>query len=74
MAERRGSGDRSTMATPLYSEGVHHAEVSSPIWGSDVPDPMGYLPSTAKDGVPMLNRGSGDDVNDWKDTSFPDSD
>lgn len=62
----------SEMASPLFSEGVHHAEVSTPIWGKDVPDPMGYLKSAEGSGVGMLNKGSGDSVNDWKDNSFPD--
>jgi len=68
-AERGGSG-RVTIASPLYSEGVHHAEVTSPMWGSDVPDPLGYLPDSAGGGISIKSSGSGDDVNDWKDTSF----
>ena len=59
------------MASPLYSEGVHHVEVTSPFAGTPVPDPMGYLASSPPE-APMLNKGSGDAVNDWKDNSFPD--
>src|SRR5262245_37663051 len=66
MAERYTS----TMASPLFCEGVHHAEVSTPMWGTDVPDPMGFL-STSPPSAQITNYGSGDDVNDWKE-GFPD--
>ena len=58
------------MASPLFSDGVHHAEVSSPMWGNDVPDPLGYLAASPPE-VGMINLGSGDAVNDWK-PMFPD--
>lgn len=61
----------SEIASPLYSEGVHHAEVSSPIWDKDVPDPLGFLSSSYPE-VGQLNKGSGDAMNDWKDNQFPD--
>jgi|SoiMethySBSTD1v2_1073268.scaffolds.fasta_scaffold63421_4 hypothetical protein len=71
MAEAgRGSSGRVTIASPLYSEGVHHAEVTSPMWGNDPPDPLGYLPTSPSGGLQIKSSGSGDDVNDWKDTSF----
>lgn len=69
MAERSRSGGV-TMASPLYSDGVHHAEVSSPCWGTDTPDPLGYLSSGPPE-VPMITAGGGDSVNDWK-PEFPD--
>jgi hypothetical protein len=62
---------RMEIASPLYSEGVHHAEVTSPVWGVDIPDPMGFL-SSSPPSVDIVSRGSGDAVNDWKDNSFPD--
>ena len=63
----------SEIASPLYSEGVHHAEVTSPMGGTPVPDPLGFL-SSSPPGLQIQSRGSGDDVNDWKDTSFPEDD
>lgn len=63
--------ERTEIASPLFSEGVHHAEVSSPMWNVDIPDPLGFLSSSYSE-VGMLNKGSGDAVNDWKDNSFPD--
>lgn len=58
------------IASPLYSEGVHHAEVSSPMWGVPTPDPLGWL-SSSPPGASIQNTGSGDAVNEWKD-EFPD--
>jgi hypothetical protein len=65
--------ERSTMATPLYSEGVHHAEVTTPMSGTETPDPLGFL-SSSPPSAQIQSFGSGDDVNDWKDTSFPEDD
>lgn len=58
------------IASPLYSEGVHHAEVTGPMWGVPTPDPLGWL-STSPPSAQITSKGSGDDVNDWKDMNFP---
>jgi hypothetical protein len=70
MAERSSSSEKVTMASPLYSEGVHHAEVTTPMSNGGVPDPLGFLGQSSY--ATIKSMGSGDDVNDWKDTSFPD--
>lgn len=58
------------IASPLYSEGVHHAEVSSPMYGVPTPDPLGWL-SSSPPGASIVNKGGGDGTNDWKEM-FPD--
>ncbi len=68
MAER-SSSKNVTMASPLYSAGVHHAEVHSPVSGTDTPDPLGFL-STSPTEAGMLTAGGGDGVNDWHE-EFP---
>ncbi len=70
MAERRSSSKGVTMASPLYSAGVHHAEVHSPVAGTDTPDPMGFLSSSPTE-ASFLTAGGGDDVSDWHE-EFPD--
>ena len=69
--QRGGSSSKDvTIASPLFSAGVHHAEVHSPIWGTETPDPMGFLgmsPTEAK----VITAGGGDNVNDWHE-EFPD--
>lgn len=70
MAERSSGSEKVTMASPLYSEGVHHAEVTSPMSSGGVPDPLGYLGQSSYAAIKSM--GSGDDVNDWKDTSIGD--
>lgn len=59
-----------TMASPLYSDGVHHAEVHSPYCGQETPDPLNYLTSSPPEHT-FLTAGGGDDVNEWK-AEFPD--
>lgn len=68
---RVGGGPGVPIASPLFSDGVHHAEVSSPTWGVAIPDPLGYLAASPPE-MNWMNTGGGDDVNDWKETSFSD--
>ena len=62
----------STIASPLYCEGVHHAEVTSPMWATEIPDPLGFLGSSPPEAA-IQSRGGGDGVNDWHE-EFPDDD
>lgn len=55
---------------PLYSPGVHHAEVHSPTAGSP-PDPLGLLDAN-RPSLSWTTQGGGDNVNDWK--ALPPSD
>lgn len=61
MAEKKGSGFNPL--SPLWSTGVGHARMHSPK-PTEFPDPLGYMPGKAPL-APWVDKGSGDDVNDW---------
>lgn len=70
--ERSGGSQHVTIASPLYSEGVGHAEVCSPIGGTDTPDPLGYLNTTGTE-ASMHSGGSDRYPQEWN-PDFPDDD
>ena len=65
MAERRGGSKDVSMASPLYSTGVERVEVNSPVWGSDVPDPLGLLSSEGTTAGHMSSGGGDQEPGNW---------
>lgn len=65
------SGDeKPVIVTPLYSAGIEHATVYTPLMGI-APDPLNLL-STEGVEAPFMDVGGGDYVQDWQDLYFAD--
>ncbi len=62
------SSKRVEMVSPLYSPGIHHAQVRSWEYGTPA-DPLGVLDPIGNQARPLIS-GGGDDVSEWKE-EFP---